>query len=209
MTKYHDNGYNFFMRRINHPHAFNKEDRGVEDERNIEESFFGLVYLDATGIDSYGKPSVYTERFVESAFDSVYTDNRFGFSPTEIILRLGFICKVDASNDAKLGIEKVNTLYHRFVEYISGCNLFYRDTLRNRIVEMFLNNTIEISKDILRGRAYKEVSFKFTNIYGRSFPLPYKVENNAPYTNAVISPYSMNKGGLLELLSTSEPKGSL
>jgi len=53
--------------------------------------------------------------------------------------------------------------------YVAGHKIIYRDTARKRKVKMYLTDSTDPKTDRLYGTPYKEVEFKFKNIYGRSF----------------------------------------
>jgi len=53
--------------------------------------------------------------------------------------------------------------------YVAGHKIIYRDTARKRKVKMYLTDSTDPKTDRLYGTPYKEVEFKFKNIYGRPF----------------------------------------
>ena len=61
------------------------------------------------------------------------------------------------------------SVYHQFVQYISGSKLYYWDNCRNRKVAILLTEPVEPSDDKLYGSTpYITASFKFTNLDGQS-----------------------------------------
>lgn len=141
-----------------------------EEEYDLEEHFPGLRYKSLSGIEGYGTPRTYTETVAESDEANVYvpaTDTR---EQTDITLTLYFF---DGNNNKEQEdiIASIDATYHSFMEYLSSAKIIYRDNVRKRKAKMYLSSSTTPKTDSLKGLIYKEVEFKFKNIYGRSFPI--------------------------------------
>lgn len=135
------------------------------DWKNIEEAFPGLRYKECAGINSYGEPqAVYSEVYAETMTAEVYVAADPAYKQTSIKLTLVFL-EGEAEED------KSDASYHFFMKFISGCKVAYRDTVRMRKALMYLTGATEPKTDTLYGQKYKEVTFTFTNVYGRTFAL--------------------------------------
>lgn len=142
------------------------------DWKNIEEAFPGLRYKECSGINSYGEPQgVYAETYAETTMAEVYVASEAAYKQTTIKLTLVFL-EGEAEED------KNDASYHAFMKFISGCEIAYRDTVRMRKALMYLTGATEPKTDTLYGQKYKEVTFTFTNVYGRTFAL----DEDFPYT---------------------------
>lgn len=165
MAKYSDSGYNFLMSRV----ARNSDgSESVSDEIDIEETYQGLVYKKCTGLEAYGDPRPYAETYAESDEAYVHIAEDDPREQTDITLTLYFFSPNRSSDDATK-IADIDKIYHSFMEYVSGAKIIYRDTARKRKVKMYLSNSTDPKTDRLYGTPYKEVEFKFKNVYGRSF----------------------------------------
>lgn len=167
--KYHDSGYDFYMRRITRDETLSEV---VGDWVNIEEVYEGLVYKSMSGLDTYGKPRSYVENYVESDKASVWVDEVDSREQTTLKFTAYFFDAAGNKDEAK-AIEAIETVYRNFVAFVSACQITYRDTARKRKVRMYLSDEITAKTDRLYGIVYKEVEFDFTNVYGRSFPYDY------------------------------------
>lgn len=131
--------------------------------KDLEVEFSGLKYKECTGLNSYGElTSNYVEEFAETSKAEVYVAATPAHKQTTIKLTLIFL-EGDGDED------KGDTAYHDFLKFITGCKIAYRDTARERKVLMYLTGATEPKSDTLYGQKYKEVTFTFTNVYGRSF----------------------------------------
>lgn len=125
---------------------------------NIERYFEGAKYSSLKGIDNYGKiKDIYTETYPESSELRVWIPEIITRDNPEIELTLYFV-----------GVNR-RSVYHQFVQYISGSKLYYWDNCRNRKVAILLTEPVEPSDDELYGSTpYITASFKFTNLDGQS-----------------------------------------
>lgn len=128
--------------------------------KDLEAEFPGLRYKECTGLNSYGEPkNAYVEEFAETSKAEVYVSTTPAHKQTTIKLTLIFL-EGDAKDDAA---------YQDFMKFITGSKVAYRDTARKRKVLMYLSGATEPKSDTLYGQKYKEVTFTFKNVYGRSF----------------------------------------
>lgn len=141
-------------------------DVGVE----IHEHFRGAYYNKADGIEAYGKIRLYTETYPESSTPDVFFPDNLTRETTDFVLTLYFF-DIDNHEEETDAIKAVDEAYHTFVDYISGTFIKYWDNVRQRKVMLAYQEPTKPTVDRLYGLVYKEVSFKFTNLYGRSFPL--------------------------------------
>ena len=159
-----ENQFKFFMRRIE---VLSDGSENPSEEYDILSMFPSIAYKSITGINTYGKPKTYTESFPESSKISVFTTQQR--EQTDIQLSLYFFGEENATEEEKFN--EADRQYHEFVSLISGCLVTYRDNYRNRKVKMYLSDSTEVKTDTLYNEPYKEVLFKFKNVYGCSFSL--------------------------------------
>lgn len=153
-----------------------KVTRGTDGEfvvgtsAEIQEHFRGACYNKADGLEAYGKTRSYTETYPESPLPDVFFPDNLTREKTDFILTLYFF-DIDNHEEETEAIKAVDEAYHAFVDYISGTLIKYWDNVRQRKVLLAYLEPTKPTVDRLYGFVYKEVSFKFTNLYGRSFPL--------------------------------------
>jgi len=165
MAKYSDSGYKFLMSKVTRD-----ADGGetVSEEIDIEEKFPGLVYKQCTGLEAYGKPRPYEETYAESDEAYVHVAEDDPRDQTDITLTLYFFSPQRSISDEEK-VAAIDNIYHSFMAYVAGHKIIYRDTARKRKVKMYLTDSTDPKTDRLYGTPYKEVEFKFKNIYGRPF----------------------------------------
>lgn len=165
MAKYNDCGYSFLMSKI-----IRNEDgtETMEKEIDIEGNFQGLVYKQCSGLEAYGKPRPYEETYAESDEAYVHIAENAPRDQTNVTLTLYFF---DAAKHKVYAdsIKSIDDVYHSFMDYLSNGKIIYRDTARKRKVKIYLSDSTDPKIDSLYGKIYKEVEFKFKNVYGRSF----------------------------------------
>lgn len=132
----------------------------------ISQHFKGAHYKKAEGLESYGKTRMYIETFPEEKTPDIYFHNTLETS--EVTLTIYFFDKDKHKNDSD-AIKAIDQTYHAFVEYITGTYIKYWDNVRQRKVMLAYKGETKPTVDNLYGIIYKEVSFKFTNVYGKSF----------------------------------------
>lgn len=129
-----------------------------EDEVSLEDYFQGMKYISCEGLSNYGKiKNIYTESFAEVEDLRVYMPETVVRENTDIEFVFGF--------------EKENRrgTFDSFVDWVGGHVVKYRDTARNREVEMVLIEKIEVDDDLLIGSSpFITVPFKFKNLRGRT-----------------------------------------
>ena len=143
--------------------------------KDVMTDFEGTYYQSADGVEAYGTPRVYTEEYPESKELDVFFPENTTFKNTEFTLKLYFIAPKDITdNDA---IDYINDAYNAFTEFITGSKILYWDNVRKRKLMLALTDSVKPSTtSVLSGREYLAVSFKFKNIYGKSFPLEDETE---------------------------------
>lgn len=164
MGKYFDSGYKFFMQR-----------EGSDAAVDIEEAFRGLVYKSMSGLEDEGSPKVYEETYAERDKALVYVAESGVKSQTSLTLTLYFFDAEKNEEDA-VAVENASKCYHDFLDFVSGAKVLYWDDVRKRKVVMYLSESTSPKTDRLYGKVYKEVEFKFKNVYGRSFDASEKIE---------------------------------
>lgn len=127
-----------------------------EADTDIEETFSGLHYAKCDGLDRFGSvKNVYSEIYAETSELRVYIPENVARENTDIEFEFVF----DGENR--------RDTYHNFVDWMSGKKLRYWDTLRNRVAEMILIESIEPEEDELYGsHPFIRVPFKFKNLKG-------------------------------------------
>ena len=136
----------------------------------IQEHFKGAYYNAVDGLETYGTPRSYTESFPESKSIDVYFPENTTYEATDFTLKLYFFDPENKTDEIE-AIANVDKAYHAFVDYITGGYVKFWDNVRQRKVMLAFLESTKPTTDKLYGLVYKEVSFKFKNIYGRSFPL--------------------------------------
>ena len=160
-------GYKFYIQRYSRKH-YNKETSQYDKEDigeliDIEEQF-KCKYVKFEGLSETGKvKNIYTETYAETEELRMYIPDEVLYENTDLSLTLLFA--PDSENDSD-----VQDNERAFFEYISGHKIEYHDTFRNRYVSLLLINKPEVVGEVLYGGSrYREVKYKFKNIYGRSF----------------------------------------
>ena len=112
----------------------------IQPIKDLEVDFIGLKYSKLMGIDKYGKiKNIYIESYPESSELRVWIPEIITRDNPEIELTLYFV-----------GVNR-RSVYHQFVQYISGSKLYYWDNCRNRKVAILLTEPVEPSDDKLYG----------------------------------------------------------
>lgn len=141
--------YKFYMARY--------ENDAWSAEQSIEDVFKGLRVATVKGLSDKGKPRIYTETYAEIDGTNVYIPEEIKRDSTEIEFEILFMGN---------GYRDV---YDSFVEFITGAKIRYHDTCRNRQLEMVLNDSIEVSDEMLYGgRPFVMARFKFLNLTGHT-----------------------------------------
>ena len=89
---------------------------------------------------------------------------------TDFALKLYFIAP-DGKKDNE-AIDYIINAYNAFFYFVSGHLILYWDNVRKRKLLLALTESVKPSTtSVLSGREYLAVSFKFKNLFGRSFTL--------------------------------------
>lgn len=142
----------------------------VEEEVDIHEYFKGACYKAADGLEAYGKPRTYEEEYPEAATPDIYFPDTLTRETSDFTLTLYFFDPEEHEEETD-AIKAIDEVYHAFVEYITGTYIKYWDNVRQRKVMLAYQEATKPTTDSLYGVVYKEVGFKFKNLYGKSFPL--------------------------------------
>ena len=94
---------------------------------------------------------------------------------TDFTLKLYFIAPDDKKDNE--AIDCIINSYHSFMDYLQGSLILYWDNVRKRKLLLALTESVKPSTtSVLEGREYLAVSFKFKNVYGKSFALDDETE---------------------------------
>lgn len=137
--------YKFYMARY--------EGDDFQSEQSIEDVFEGLRVATVKGLSDKGKPRIYTETYAEIDGTDVYIPEDIKRDSTEIEFEILFMG------------EGYRDVYDSFAEFVTGAKIRYHDTCRNRQLDMVLNDSIEVSDEMLYGgQPFVMASFKFLNL---------------------------------------------
>lgn len=137
---------------------------------NLEDTFHGLRYNKIVGIEKFGGTNNYVETFVEDDTAAVYTPSTAARGQNEVTLSLYFF-DPDSSADKSYAdmINAVETVYHKFLDFIDNKVLIYYDTARKRKVLMYQDGDIAPTKMVLKGgEPYFDVDIPFKTIKGHA-----------------------------------------
>lgn len=138
--------------------------------KNVMTDFDGVFYQAADGVEAIGQPRAYTEEYPESGELDVYFPEKTTLKATDFTLKLYFIAPDDKKDNE--AIDYILNSYHSFMDYLQGSLILYWDNVRKRKLLLALTESVKPSTtSVLEGREYLAVSFKFKNVYGRSFAL--------------------------------------
>lgn len=125
--------------------------------KDLEVDFDGLRYKECKGLNTVGKPRVYTETYADSDRLRSYIPETPLFDATEIELTLYFTG------------ENRQASFDAFNEFILGGYRKYWDTARNKAFDFFVKDKVEISKEQWYGSMpYFEVTYKLQNLNGKT-----------------------------------------
>ena len=143
--------------------------------KNVMTDFDGVFYQAADGVEAIGQPRVYTEEYPESDELSVYFPEKTTLKAIDFALKLYFIAPDDKKDNE--AIDYIQNSYHSFIGYLQGSLILYWDNVRKRKLLLALTESVKPSTtSVLEGREYLAVSFKFKNVYGKSFALDDETE---------------------------------
>lgn len=150
-----------------------------EDWLPLEGGQFGFLrYKSCDGLESVGKPKMnYVETYAESESARVYLGQELAHEQTSVTLTLYFFGSdpnlssgaLSENEASQSEIKAASVAYNKFREKIDGKFVRYYDDYRQREVLLYLSDAVSMTTDRLHGVVYKEVQFKFTNVFGKSF----------------------------------------
>jgi hypothetical protein len=127
--------------------------------KDLEVDFAGLRYKECKGLNTIGAANVYTESYADSNRLRVHVPSNLTNKATTVTLSLYFI-----------GEDRYK-VYDAFNEYLrnSPYHIYY-DTARKKRFAFFVKEEISPSVSQWYGSTpYIEVSYKLSNIFGRTF----------------------------------------
>lgn len=129
------------------------------EPKSLEEAFQGLRYKECKGLDTIGAANVYTESYADSDRLRVHVPRSLTHKPTTVTLTLYFIG------------ERRYEGYNAFNAYLKGSPFhIYYDTARKKKLVFYVKDEIATDKSQWHGsHPYIEVSYKLSNIFGRTF----------------------------------------
>lgn len=132
----------------------------ADDEEDILVKYPSAVYNELSGMESYGEPRTYIEEYAEEpSADAFLKAGAYGTS--EFTMKLYFFGT----------LEGITAQYHSLMDFLAGRCIRLSDNIRKRKMILVLNNAVSPSEEKLYGVVHFSVSYKFTNLYGRSFDL--------------------------------------
>lgn len=131
----------------------------ADDEEDILVKYPSAVYNELSGMESYGEPRTYTEEYAEEPSADVFLKKGYGTS--EFTMKLYFFGT----------LEEITAQYHSLMDFLAGRCIRLSDNIRKRKMILVLSNAVSPSEEKLYGVTHFSVSYKFTNLYGRSFDL--------------------------------------
>lgn len=152
------------------------------EARDLERDFPLLRYKSCAGLNLYGDAQVYTETYAEDEQTQTYVPDEAVRKQTEITLTLYFFGSAPGKSvmdgmDEQTLVDNAQKAYDEFFMFIDGGYCCYWDTVRKKKVMMYRQGAPTVTTDKVYGVPYKQVSIKFKNVYGHSFPLSDKTFN--------------------------------
>lgn len=139
-----------------------------QNDIDLFDHFKGAAYKEAKALEYYGKPQIITEKYPEYPAPQTLFLNTYESCDFKLPL---YFFDTQQHTDQIEAITSVDNTYHSFVDFISGTFIRLKDNIRKRKVLLLYQDATTTKTDTLYGVIYKEVEFKFTNIFGKSFPL--------------------------------------
>ena len=151
------NKYKFFMQEIADGELV------ANTRKDLETDFDGLRYISAKGINTIGKPRIYTETYANSDRMRVYVPKDLTNDPTTVTFTFFFFG------------ENRQAVYDAFNEYIRKGVRRYWDTARNKYFDFVVDESIEIADEKwYSGIPYITVDYKVKNLNGRTFDVDFE-----------------------------------
>lgn len=162
--------YSYYMTRV-----VRSDDGGYEvgQEVDVEVSFDGLRVGSVGGLEDYGGPKgAYSEDWAEEDGALVYVSQSDVREQTEVVLEAHVFApdRPSSYTDRGAAFTAMYSVYASFMDYISGCYVMWRDTVRGRRVLMYLSEESKPTVNSLEDGSLT-VKLTFQNVYGRSFAL--------------------------------------
>ena len=131
--------------------------------KDLEVDFEGLRYISAKGINTIGKPRIYTETYADNDRIRVYVPKNLTNAPTTITFTFYFFG------------ENRQKVYDAFNEYIRNGIHRYWDTARNKYFDFIVDESIEVSSENWKARIpYLSVDYKVKNLNGKTFDVNFE-----------------------------------
>ena len=131
--------------------------------KDLEVDFEGLRYISAKGINTIGKPRIYTETYADNDRMRVYIPKDLTNAPTTITFTFYFFG------------ENRQKVYDAFNEYIRNGIHRYWDTARNKYFDFIVDESIEVSSENWNaGIPYLSVDYKVKNLNGKTFDVNFE-----------------------------------
>ena len=124
-------------------------------KRDLEVDFKGLRYAKCEGIDTVGKPRVYTETYADSDTLRVYMPSPITNEATKVTFTFYFFG------------EKRRETYHSFIDFVRGGKRAYWDSARKRKFYFVVTDEIKPATEMWYGsNPYLELRLTVQNIKG-------------------------------------------
>lgn len=142
--------YTFYMAECDG--GWNVKDGTTKD---LERDFEGLRYAKCEGLDTVGKPRVYTENYADSDTLRVYMPSQITNEATKVTFTFYFIG------------ENRRETYHSFVDFVRCGKRVYWDSARKRKLYFVVTDEIKPATEMWYGsNPYLELQLTVQNIKG-------------------------------------------
>lgn len=126
-------------------------------EKDLEADFEGLRYAKCEGLDTYGKPRVYTETYADSDTLRAYVPSELTRDATKVTFTFYFKG------------ENRRATYFDFLDYVSNGYHIYRDTARGRKFVFIVTEEIKPASEKWYGNEpYLELKLTVQNLNGKT-----------------------------------------
>lgn len=123
--------------------------------KDLEKDFEGLRYAKCEGIDTVGKPRVYTENYADSDILRVYMPSPITNEATNVTFTFYFFG------------ENRRETYHSFVDFARGGKRVYWDSARKRKFNFVVTDEIKPATEMWYGsNPYLELRLTVKNVKG-------------------------------------------
>ena len=125
--------------------------------KDLERDFAGLRYKECKGLNTIGKPRVYTEKYADSDRLRTYIPTEVTHDATVIKLTLYFMG------------ENRQKVYDDFNTFVTGGYRKYWDTARNKAFDFYVSDITEPSDEKWYwSTPYFEVTYTLQNLNGKT-----------------------------------------